>query len=330
MTDPETDPTARTLRLLELMTARRFWPGGELAERLGATERTLRRDIERLRGLGYQVGAVRGRHGGYRLLGDGTVPPLVFTADEAVLISAALTEAAESGVVGDSDLAVTALAKIESMLPSAAAVRARAVRSAASVALPRFEKVDPAVLGVLAMACRDRERLRIRYTLAESQQDVGRRVEPVRLVAHRWRWYVLAWDLEREDWRTFRIDRITRPEPTGVRFPARPVPGEDAAHFVAERIDSLQREYAATILIYAPLAEVEEHLGGYATGFSAVLTSGGVEATEWRMADARPEVLAMSLIWLIWPFEVLDSPELTEVLRACAVRFAAASPSAVG
>ncbi|ALJ20542.1 helix-turn-helix transcriptional regulator [Microbacterium sp. No. 7] len=341
MEDAEADPTARTLRLLELMTARRFWPGAELADRLGVAERTLRRDIERLRTLGYRVGAVRGRHGGYRLRADGALPPLVFTGDEAVLISTALAQAARSGAIGDSELAQNALAKFETVLPSAAATRARAIRSAASFTVTPSEPVDPGVVAVLAMACRDRERLRLRYSAATAPadpdadrtghgapaHDEGRRVEPARLVAHGRRWYLLAWDLDRDDWRTFRVDRIRRPEPTGVRFAGRPVPGGDAAAYVADRIDRLQRVHAATILIHAPLAEVEEHMRGYAEGFRAVRTADGAEATEWPIADVRVEVLASCLVWLTWPFEVLDSPELVDLLRACARRFAAASGS---
>ncbi|MFT4030084.1 MAG: WYL domain-containing protein [Protaetiibacter sp.] len=325
----ESSTTSRALRLLELLQARRFWPGEELARRLEVTGRTLRRDVERLRELGYRVEARRGRDGGYGLSTGGELPPLAFTPEEAGAIAAALSSAAASGVAGAGELALTALAKVEQVMPSALRGRVRAIRSAVSFgAPPDMASIDAELLAVLALACRDRERLRIRYARASDPgaAEAGvRRVEPVRLVPRGSRWYLLCWDVERQDWRTLRVDRIAAAEPTGLRGSPPPVPGGDAAAFVAERLAAVQPEVAATIRIRAPLAEVERRLGPYAHDLSAASSADGAPVTDWRIADVRVEVLAAALVWLSWPFQVLDSPELSALLRECAGRFLAAT-----
>jgi predicted DNA-binding transcriptional regulator YafY len=325
----ELSTASRALRLLELLQARRFWPGTELAQRLGVTGRTLRRDVERLRELGYSVEARRGRDGGYELSTGGELPPLVFTPEEAAVIAAALASAAASGAAGGEELTLTALAKVEQVMPSTVRRRVRAIRSAVSLgAPPDGPRVDPEVLAVVALACRDGERLRVRYTGRSGEEADSarpRRVEPVRLVPRGARWYLLCWDLEREDWRTLRVDRISAAQPTGVHSAPREVPGGDAAAFVGERLAVVQPEVAATIRIHAPIAEVENRLDRYARDFSATVTPDGRPATAWRIADVRVEVLAAALIWLTWDFEVVDSPELSQLLRDLAGRFAAAA-----
>lgn len=323
----ETSATSRVLRLLELLQARRYWAGDELAGRLGVTGRTLRRDVERLRALGYRVDARRGRDGGYGLSTGSELPPLMFTPQEAAALAAALSSAAANGAAGGSELALTALAKVEQVMPPALRRRVRAMRAVVSVgAVPITPSVDVELLAVLALACRDHERLRIRYASAgrDSDGEHVRRVEPVGLVPRGAFWYLLCWDADREDWRTLRVDRISGAQPTGIRTSARTVPGGDAAAYVADRLATVQPEVTATIRIHAPIDEVTTALGGYASGFTEAEAPSGEPATEWRISDVRVEVLASALVWLTWPFDVVDSPELSGLLRDRAARFAAA------
>jgi predicted DNA-binding transcriptional regulator YafY len=325
----ETSTTARTLRLLELLQARRYWPGGELASRLGVTARTLRRDVERLRALGYHVAARRGPDGGYEIATGGELPPLVFTPDEAVAIAAALASSAASAGAGIGELALAALVKVEQVMPAVGRARMRALRTAVALgAAPVTDPVDPGVLATLAMACRDGERLRVCYTsptgIADDAERV-RRIEPARLVPRGALWYLLCWDLERADWRTLRVDRVTRAEATGVRTAPRAIPMDDAAAFVAQRFGEIERDHTATILIGAPLAEVEGYLRGHARNFTSATGVDGTASTRWHIADRRLEALAAALIWLPWAFEVLDSPELATLLREKSASFAAAA-----
>ncbi|WP_039795255.1 helix-turn-helix transcriptional regulator [Nocardia araoensis] len=332
----ENTSVERALRLLELLQTRRSWPGGELAERLGVPGRTLRRDIERLRGLGYRIVAQRGPVGGYQLATGSDLPPLVFTADEAVAVTAALASSAANGSAGGGELALTALAKIEQVLPASVTTRMRALRSSVSLggavgyapgAYPA--PLDAAILGVVALACRDSEQVRIRYMNTAGTgagSDSVRRIEPTALVPRGSRWYLIGRDLDR-GWRALRVDRITRAEPTGLRFPARPIPGGDPAAFLAAELGAPPRQYAVTILIHAPIDQVQAYMGGFATGFSSVTVSSGEPGTHWRIVDTRLEVVAGGLLWLRWPFEVIDSPELAALLRDRAAAFTAAAGS---
>jgi predicted DNA-binding transcriptional regulator YafY len=333
---PDSAPTQRALRLLELFQARRVWPGSELAQRVGTDGRTLRRDIERLRGLGYSIQTQRGPGGGYRLSTGSDLPPLLFTADEALAVAAALASSAASGSAGGGELALTALAKIEQVMPTSARRRMRALRSSVSLtqtpnaaagAYPT--PLDADVLGVLALACRDCERVRLHYmqtTGSEAGRDSARRVEPVALVPRGTRWFLVCWDLDR-GWRVLRVDRITRAAPTGTRFAARPVPGGDPAAFLSSQLGAPPRSSAATILIHAPIEHVQAYMSGFASDFTATTLPTGEAATHWRIADVRLEVLAGGLLWVRWPFEVLDSPELAALLQERARAFAAASNS---
>ncbi|MFD5178259.1 helix-turn-helix transcriptional regulator [Nocardia sp. NPDC058379] len=330
----ESNSVERAFRLLELLQTRRSWPGAELAERLGIPGRTLRRDIERLRGLGYRIAAQRGPVGGYRLATGSDLPPLVFTADEALALAAALASSAANGSAGGSELALTALAKIEQVLPASITRRMRALRSsmalgdAAGVAPGAYPApLDAGILGVLALACRDSEQVRLRYMNTvgtEAGTDSVRRIEPIALVPRGSRWYLIGRDLER-GWRVLRADRITRADPTGLRFPTRTVPGGDPAAFLAAQLGAPPREYAATILIHAPIDQVQAYMGGFATDFSPAILPSGEPGTHWRIADTRLEMLAGGLLWVRWPFEVVDSPELVALLRDRAAAFAAAT-----
>lgn len=331
---PEQSTTERALRLLELLQARRSWSGGELADRLGVDSRTLRRDVERLRRLGYNIEARRGPDGGYRLSTGEDLPPLVFSPDEALAVAAALASSAASGAAGGGEVALTALAKVEQVMPRSVRRRVRALRSsvafgdttnAAAGAYPAPLNAD--VLAVLALACRDAERVRLQVMNTEGA-DTGREspghVEPAALVPRQTRWFLVCRDLDR-GWRVLRVDRITRAAATGVRFVPQEVPGGDPVAYVTSRLGAPPRKHRATILIHAPIEQVQAYMGGFATDFSPATTATGEAATRWRIADVRLEVLAGGLLWVRWPFEVLDSPDLAALLRDRATAFTQAT-----
>src|SRR5438876_5698505 len=203
-----------------MLQARRDWPGAELADRLEVSGRTVRRDVERLRRLGYPVESLTGPAGGYRLRAGSAMPPLLLDDEEAIAIAVGLRSAAGASVAGIEETAVRALVKIEQVLPAHLRRRVRALGSA-TVTLPvPGPTVDPQALTVIAAACRDSECLRFRYRSRDGA-DSRRDVEPHALVNRGRRWYLVAWDRRREDWRTFRVDRLTRPASTGARFATR-------------------------------------------------------------------------------------------------------------
>lgn len=226
---------SRMLSLLSLLQTRRDWPGRVLAERLGISDRTLRRDVERLRELGYRVSAAKGPDGGYRLDAGAELPPLLFDDDQAVALALALRTAAASGAA-DAEAALRALATVRQVLPSRLRPRIDAV---SFTALPALSPViAPDVLIALSAAIRAREVLRFDYLRVgepDGAEPARRRVEPHHLVFGDGRWYLVAWDLEAEDWRVFRADRIAPRIPTGPRFAVRTVPGGDVHRFLRAR-----------------------------------------------------------------------------------------------
>jgi predicted DNA-binding transcriptional regulator YafY len=236
--------SGRLLSLLSLLQARRDWPGALLAERLNVSPRTVRRDVDRLRELGYPVTAIKGPDGGYRLDAGADLPPLLFDDDQAVALAVALQIAATSGAdFGGADMgeaAERALATVRQVMPARLRHRIDALQVTTvdrDASLQR-QRVDAAVLMALGAAVRAREVLRFDYQSASAPGDSDarpRRVQPHHLVARAGRWYLVAWDLDRDDWRTFRADRITPRTPTGPRFAPREVPGGDVAAFVAGR-----------------------------------------------------------------------------------------------
>lgn len=253
-----TNPTGRALQLLSLLQTNRFWPCAELAARLGVTERTVRRDLDRLRELGYPVDSTSGRYGGYRLATGAHVPPLILDDEEAVAVAIGLRSAAEAAINGIEETSLRALAKIEALLPHRLRRRVSALHS--SVASLRRavddDVIHPESLSVFAAACRDHEHVRFDYRRTREERS-RRHVEPHQLVTAGRRWYLVAWDRDRGDWRTFRLDRIQAPRPVGTRFPPRTVPGGDAAEFVARSIGRTARDHAATLVIHMPYAEIE-------------------------------------------------------------------------
>lgn len=255
------DPTGRALQLLSLLQSHRLWRGAELADRLEVTERTVRRDVDRLRELGYPVDATSGTDGGYRLATGAHVPPLVLDDDEAVAVAVGLRYAAGAAIGGMEEASLRALTKIEQMLPSRLRRRVSALHS--SVSSMRWAAddivVDPESLSVLAAACRDREDVRFDYQRRDGEHS-RRLVEPHQLVTAGRRWYLVAWDQRRDDWRTFRLDRLREPQLAGNRFTPREIPGGDAASFVAKSLGAIRRHHEATLAVDASFAELEDVL----------------------------------------------------------------------
>jgi predicted DNA-binding transcriptional regulator YafY len=259
--------SARMLRLLSLLQTHRYWPGAELAARLEVSPRTLRRDVDRLRGLGYPVHAQRGVDGGYQLAAGAALPPLLVDDDEAVALAVGLQAAAESSVAGIAESSVRALAKVVQVMPGRLRRRVEALRAMtvpASLGYGARTSVDPGVLTGVAVACRDAERLRFRYTTADGRRS-ARHVEPYRLVSLGRRWYLVGYDLDRQDWRSYRIDRLAEPQGTGARFRPRDLPGADAAAFVRAGIDSVFAVYEVEVLVDAPAPVVRDRIGRWST-----------------------------------------------------------------
>jgi predicted DNA-binding transcriptional regulator YafY len=251
--------SARLLRLLSLLQVRAAWSGAELADELGVTARTVRNDIQRLRDLGYPVHASPGVGGGYRLGAGAALPPLLLDDEEAVAVAVGLRSAAGGGVTDIQETSIRALAKLEQVLPSRLRHRVQALQ-AATVEVPApGPTVDAAVLTALASACRDHQRLRFDYRDHDGSASV-RSVEPHRLVHDRGRWYLVAWDSDRADWRTFRADRIQPRIPTGPRFVPREPPGGDVVTYLQRGVGSATWRYRARVRVHAPAAVVAGRL----------------------------------------------------------------------
>ncbi|PKW15601.1 helix-turn-helix transcriptional regulator [Saccharopolyspora spinosa] len=251
---------ARLLRLLSLLQGRREWSGAELADRLEVTGRTVRRDIDRLRELGYPVESTTGTAGGYRLASGKNLPPLLLDDDEAVAVAAGLLTAASGSVTGIEESSIRALAKLERVLPARLRGRVSAV-AGATVPVPVREgpRVDAGTLAVVAAACRDHEILSFDYEKRGGATE-SRRVEPHSMIAVRGLWYLIAFDPERDDWRTFRVDRLDQPLATGRRFDPRPLPAESPADYLRRSIIDAPYQYAARVTVQASAATVREHL----------------------------------------------------------------------
>ncbi|MEV6327223.1 YafY family protein [Streptomyces sp. NPDC051909] len=305
------ETSARLLRLLSLLQAHREWSGPELAARLGVTGRTVRRDVERLRELGYPVNATPGTGGGYRLGAGAELPPLLLDDDEAVAVAVGLRTAAGHGVEGIGESSVRALAKLEQVLPGRLRRRVSAL-NAFTVPMLRTpdDRIDPAVLTELANACRDAERLRFEYR-DHSGAATRRTVEPHRLVCSERRWYLVAWDVDRADWRTFRADRIVPKPPHGPRFPPRDPPAEDLAAYVAKGVSTGAYATEATVRLHVPLAEAASAVGI----LDGVLTAEGERSCLLRTGAPGLDAMVVHVSLLGLEFEVVDPPELADRVR---------------
>ncbi|GAA2724700.1 helix-turn-helix transcriptional regulator [Cellulomonas aerilata] len=320
--------SGRLLSLLSLLQARRDWPGQVLAERLGVSGRTVRRDVDRLRDLGYPIHATLGPDGGYRLAPGTDLPPLLFDDEQAVALAIALQLAATSGA-GITDGAARALATLRQVMPTRLRHRVDSVRLTAIPQAPSSPPVDAAALLAVSDAVRSREVLRFDYRSDQAQADgepgPARRVQPHHLLARGGRWYLLGWDLDRADWRTFRVERMVPRTPTGPRFAPREVPGGDAAAFVAARFKGSDGDDAwpcrGEVLLDLPAAEVAPYA-----------SEGTVEA----VAPSRCRVtlgawswhsLAATVARFDATFEVVGPPELARALDVLSARFATAAAS---
>ncbi|MEV7088531.1 YafY family protein [Streptomyces sp. NPDC093085] len=262
-----TDTPARLLRLLSLLQTPREWPGSELARRLEVSARTIRRDIDRLRALGYPVEATMGADGGYRLVAGTAMPPLLLEDDEAVAIAVGLRAGAGHAIEGLDEASVRALAKLEQVLPSRLRYRVSVLQTA-TVPLTRGDgtTIDPRTLTVMAGAVAATERLRFGYRSGDGT-ETKRQVEPYRLVSTGRRWYLVAYDLGREDWRTFRVDRVSEPFATGARYAPRELPtGDgDAARFLSRSMARMLPRMEVDVTFRAPAefvaARLPKHLG---------------------------------------------------------------------
>jgi predicted DNA-binding transcriptional regulator YafY len=313
------DTPGRMLELLSLLQTRRSWGGEELASRLDVTERTVRRDVERLRHLGYPVEAVPGRSGGYQLSRGGRLPPLLFNDDEAAAIVIGLRSAIDGSVTGLEDSAISALAKLDQILPAHVAGRVRALHESTASTLwhgPQ-EQVDAGHLILLAHATSAQERARFDY-VDKSGKATSRLTEPLRLIRSGWRWYLVAWDVDRADWRTFRLDRMTNPESVGTRFEARSHP--DPVEIMTDGVAIGGHPFRARIRL--PLS-VEEATRVVPRTFAVLEDEGG--STVIELGSTNVERMVGYLAGLNPPCEVLDPPELRDALRAHTVAVAAAN-----
>jgi predicted DNA-binding transcriptional regulator YafY len=315
-----TTTSSRLLDLLSLLQARRDWPGGELAERLAVSGRTIRRDVERLRALGYPVESLTGPAGGYRLRAGTAMPPLLLDEEEAIAIAVGLRTAARASVTGIEETSVRALVKLEQVLPPHLRRRVAALGSATVAPPAGGPTVDPQQLTTIATACRDRECLRFRYSRRDGTES-RREVEPHALVNRGRRWYLAAWDRHRADWRTFRVDRIDRAAPMGIRFAGRPLPAPDAAAYVEQSIAGAVRRFEARVTVHAPAEEVARRvpfLGGALTPLAA-------DRCEYRASDDDLEWLALRVAMLGCEVHVHEPPELLAQLRTLARRISRAA-----
>ncbi len=320
------DPTGRALTLLSLLQTHRYWPGVELADRLGVTERTVRRDVDRLRSLGYPVEASPGVGGGYQLAAGSHLPPLVVDDDEAVALAVGLRAAAGASVEGIEETTLRVMAKLEQILPDHLRRRVDALNSNLETLrwTPR-DKVPAASLGVLAAACRDREEVRFDYTRRDGEAS-SRLVRPYQLVTVGQRWYLVAWDVRRTDWRTFRIDRMEHPRAAGVRFEPLDLPADSAAAYVETAIQSVFDTFEATVIVTAPTDRIEVTERWFGAQMEREPLDNnrhrltlGAEALEWLAS-------MIAILSTTYPIEIEDAPaEVLAFVAEAAIRLGGAT-----
>ncbi|WP_460447124.1 helix-turn-helix transcriptional regulator [Angustibacter aerolatus] len=318
----------RLLSLLSLLQTRRDWPGGVLAERLSVTERTVRRDVDRLRELGYPVQAVRGPAGGYRLGAGSQMPPLLLDDEQTVALAVALRLAVTAGA-GIEEAAERALTTLRQVVP--ARLRGRIDTLELSVAPPSSTgRAATDVLLAVGAAVRAREELRFRYPAAGADPDdealPTRRVQPHHLVARAGRWYLVGWDVERDDWRVFRVDRVRPRVPNGPRFTPRPLPGGDVAAFLEGRFRGASGPggwpCVGTVLLQRPAADGVRHVG------DGVVEASGPKACRVRLGAWSWAGLAASFARFDADVEVLDPPQLRDAFAVLARRASRAAGDA--
>ncbi|MBB4660781.1 helix-turn-helix transcriptional regulator [Conexibacter arvalis] len=320
------ETSGRLLRLLSLLQMRREWSGAELADRLGVTPRTIRRDVDKLRELGYPVDATRGVAGGYRLGAGAELPPLLLDDEEAVAVAIALRTATGGAVEGIGESSVRALAKLEQVLPRHLRRRVGALQTfTAALPIATDAAVDHELLSLIASAARDRERLRFSYRRHDGAS--GRRlVEPVRLVHAERRWYLVAWDVDRDDWRLFRVDRIDGRPMVDRRFEPRDPPAEDVAAYVQRQVASARGRVEARVLLRLPLEEAVARVPYLSASLTAVDAESCLLSThsEWYGG------LAVHVASIGCEFEVLEPPAFVAEVERLAGAFGRAAGAARG
>ncbi|WP_460749089.1 helix-turn-helix transcriptional regulator [Myceligenerans cantabricum] len=308
------ETSARLLELLSLLQLKRDWTSSELAGRLDVSTRTVRADVGKLRSLGYPVDARPGVAGGYRLAAGTAMPPLLLDDDEAVAVAVGLSTVATRRL-GVEETSLTALAKLEQVLPARLRRRVEAVREVTSI-VPGVDAVlDLSVLGVVAAAIRAHERLRFGYTKHGGGESV-RFTEPQRLVSWGARWYLLAWDLDRDDWRVFRVDRMVPRAPTGVRFRPRVIPEDEVVEYVVGRVTKTAWRYRARLLVHAPAAQVAARIP-----VPREIEAVGESACRVELGSDDPDQLALWLTQLGVDIEVVEGDELAAAFDRLAMRF---------
>jgi predicted DNA-binding transcriptional regulator YafY len=315
------ETSARLLKLLSLLQAHKEWSGPELSARLGVSTRTIRNDVERLRSLGYPVHATPGVAGGYRLGAGAALPPLLLDDEEAVAVAVGLGRAAGGGVAGIEESSVRALAKLEQVLPSRLRRRVSTL-NAFTVQIPgqipgKSPLVAPEVLTTIANAARDRERLRFDYTGHDGADSV-RDVEPYRLVHRHSRWYLVGYDTERRDWRTFRADRVRPRTPAGPRFTQRDLPADgDVAAYVEKGVNTAMWRHRGTVLVRVPAEALRARLPSPELDIEPV----DDDSCLLRLGSDDLNGMAAWVGFLGLDFEVLDPPELVDAVRVLAERY---------
>jgi predicted DNA-binding transcriptional regulator YafY len=314
------ETTSRVLQLLGLLQSRRVWTGEELAERLGVTGRSVRRDVDRLRDLGYPVHASKGHGGGYQLGAGAALPPLLLDPEEAVAMAVCLRVAAGGSVAGVGESALRALSKLDQVMPARLRAQVAAVHDA-TVTLSSGQSdtpVEPDVLMTLARACRDHEHVNAGYVDIRGN-ETARRLEPYQLVTTGRRWYLLGYDRDKLDWRSLRLDRMADVQALGSTFVPREAP--DAASYVQHAITTSPYRYVARVRYRAPLSVVAQVF----SSSSVELEPDGPDACIMTTGADDPERMVP---WLALPrceFEVLEPAEVVEAVRVVSARLARAA-----
>ena len=308
--------STRLLRLLGMLRSSQSWHGAVLAERLGVTERTVRRDVDHLRGLGYRIGATPGPDGGYSLEAGTSLPPLLFEEDEALAVSLALRTLAASGVQGIEESALAALVKLEHLMPPRHGRKARTFFASIQKLAQAGPRVDPVVLAALAGACADREEAQFRYTDGNARVS-QRTVQPQGLVNAESRWYLVAWDCSRADWRTFRVDRVIPPISTGSRFEPRRGPDKgDLAAYVSRSVSTAAYPVRAKVILHAPMQALAQSICPLVGQLAALDSQRCIVHTGAHSLHS----IAAWLCTLEVEFDIEEPPELVEFLRGMNTR----------
>ncbi|WP_091468450.1 helix-turn-helix transcriptional regulator [Paenarthrobacter nitroguajacolicus] len=312
--------SARLLQLLSLLQVRREWTGPALAHRMGVTERTVRRDIDKLRNLGYPIHASPGIAGGYQLGAGAQLPPLLLDDNEALAVALGLNSVAAGPVAGIGEASVRALAKLEQVLPSRLRPKFAMLKAAVTTLPSNAGTVDPQQLTVVSAAISDRRQISFDYVKSDGE-SARRLVEPYRLVDTGRRWYLVAWDVDREDWRTFRADRLASLPSERKRYTPRPLPAEDLAAYVQQSITRSPYRFDVVVRLRAPLAEVAATISSqYAT-----LTADGLNATILRSGWDNLAAPAAYLAAMDLDFEILEPAEFKAYAMELSSRLSAAA-----